>query len=370
VRLPEKPGAAAMPPAGEMSMLRIICIEEHANDPGIGMAAAAVMMEQAPYMELCQTERIAVTPHNPHRPGQVPMTQAVPLANEIGKVRLKAMDEQAIAMQVISLGQPTQMVPADRAIEMARAANDRLAASVAAHPDRFAGFATLPWQHPQAAADELTRAVNELGFKGALLMGRPGESFLDDPRYAPLLQRLNTLRVPLYVHPGVPAPAVKKAYYDGLSPEVVTQFALAGWGWHHEAGVQTLRLILSGAFDTYSDFRVISGHWGEMVPFYLARLDDLLPKAVTGLSRTISETYRAQIWVTPSGMFDLPHFKFIHEVLGADRIIWSNDYPYLTLDGTRAFLEQLPVSDADREKIAFRNAEGLLRLTGKRSGSA
>jgi uncharacterized protein len=357
-------------PDERYSMLKIICIEEHANDPGIGMAAAPAMMKQAPYMELCQPERVAVTPRNPHRPGQVPMTQAVALANEIGEVRLRAMDEQAIAMQVISLGQPTQLVPADRAIEIACAANDRLATSVAAHPGRFAGFATLPWQHPQAAADELTRAVDELGLKGALLMGRPGESFLDDPRYAPVLERLNALRVPLYVHPGVPAPAVKRVYYDGLSPEVVTQFALAGWGWHHEAGIHTLRLILSGAFDTYPELRVISGHWGEMVPFYLARLDDLLPRAITGLSRTISETYRAQIWVTPSGMFDLPHFKFIHEVLGADRIIWSNDYPYLTLDGTRAFIESLPVSDHDREKIAFRNAEELLRLTGEDSRPA
>jgi uncharacterized protein len=283
------------------------------------------MMQQAPYMALCQPERIAAAHPNPNRPGQVPMKQAVPLANEIGEVRLRAMDEQAIAMQVISLGQPTQLVPADLAIELARAANDGLAASVATHPDRFAGFATLCWQHPQAAADELSRAVDELGFKGALLMGRPSETFLDDPRYAPVLERLNTLRVPLYVRPCVPAPAVKKVYYDGLSPEVVAQFALAGWGWHHEAGIHTLRLILSGAFDTYPDLRVISGHRGEMVPFYLARLDDLLPKTVTGFSRSISETYRAQVWVTPSGMFDLPHFKFIHEVLGADRIIWSND---------------------------------------------
>ena len=351
-------------------MLKIICIEEHANDPGIGQAAVPAMMKEAPYMALCQSERVAAVRHDPNRPGQVAMAQVLPLAGEIGAVRLKAMDEHGIAMQVVSLGQPTQLVPAELAIELARDANDRLAASVDAHPDRFAGFATLPWQHPQAAADELTRAVEELGFKGALLMGRPSDAFLDDPRYAPVLKRLNELCVPLYIHPGVPLPAVNAAYYEGFAPHVSAQFAVAGWGWHHEAGIQTLRLILSGAFDTYPELRVISGHWGEMVPFYLARLDDLLPKAITGLSRTISETYRAQIWVTPSGMFDMPHFKFIHEVLGADRIIWSNDYPYLTLDGTRAFIESLPVSQEDLEKIAFRNAEDLLRLTAEGSRSA
>ena len=107
---------------------------------------------------------------------------------------------------------------------------------------------------------------------------------------------------------------------------------------------------------------MISGHWGEMVPFYLQRLDDSIPRALTGLSRSITETYRSQVFVTPSGMLTLPHFRFIHEVLGADRIIHSVDYPYLTNTGARDFLERLPVSTEEKDKIAHRNAEILFGL--------
>jgi uncharacterized protein len=121
-------------------------------------------------------------------------------------------------------------------------------------------------------------------------------------------------------------------------------------------------MILSGAFDKYPGLQVISGHWGEMVPFYLQRLDDMIPREATRLSRSITETYKAHVYVTPSGMLNSPHFEFIHKVLGADRILYSIDYPYLTLTGGRDFLESLPISQSDKEKIAHRNAEALLGL--------
>jgi predicted TIM-barrel fold metal-dependent hydrolase len=121
-------------------------------------------------------------------------------------------------------------------------------------------------------------------------------------------------------------------------------------------------MMLAGVFDRYPQLQVISGHWGEMVPFYLQRMDDMLPVEVTGLSRTLSQTYREHVYVTPSGMLNLPHFNFVHQVVGADRIIYAVDYPYLTMTGARAFLEGLNISQEDKEKIAFRNAENLLRL--------
>jgi predicted TIM-barrel fold metal-dependent hydrolase len=343
-------------------MLKIICIEEHAIDPAIGKAAGPALQREAPYLALSDTERAASAPRNAHRPTVVPMKKVGPLAADLRETRLAAMDEQAIQIQVVSWSSPVQMVPVNEAGALARAANDTLAKAIAENPSRLSGFAALPWQDPQAAADELSRAVTELGLKGALILGRPSDSFLDDPRYLPIFERLNTLKVPLYVHPFVPLPMVQKTYYSGFAPEVTAQFSLAGWGWHHESGIQIIRLILAGMFDRFPDLQIISGHWGEMVPFFLSRLDDMLPTSVTGLSRNISETYRSQVWVTPSGMFDLPQFEFIHKVLGPDRIIWSVDYPYVTLDGTREFLEALPVSDEDRQKIAHGNAERLLGL--------
>ena len=121
-------------------------------------------------------------------------------------------------------------------------------------------------------------------------------------------------------------------------------------------------MILSRVLDRFPNLRVISGHWGEMVPFYLQRMDDAMPLELTGLSRNITDTYKAQVYVTPSGMLNLPHFKFIPEVLGADRILYAVDYPYLTNTRARRFLERLPVSQEDKEKIAHVNADTLLNL--------
>ena len=134
------------------------------------------------------------------------------------------------------------------------------------------------------------------------------------------------------------------------------------WGWHNEAGIHLLRLILSGAFDRNPKLQVISGHWGEMLPFYLQRLDDSIPQEASGLARSITQTFREQVWVTPSGMLTLPHFQFIYSLVGAGRILYSLDYPYQSLDGARAFIDSLPIPDAEKAQIAHGNAEKLLKL--------
>jgi predicted TIM-barrel fold metal-dependent hydrolase len=342
--------------------MKIICVEEHAIDPATDKAARPAALDEAPYFGLMDSPAAASTPRNDHRPTMVALPEALELAADIGDGRIKHMDEHGIQMQVVSYGSLAQLVPVGQAVALTQAANNRLAEAIGAHPARLSGFAALPWQDPQAAAAELDRSVTQLGLKGVLLLGRPGATFLDDPKYAPVLKKLNDLNVPLYAHPGIPLPDVQQAYYSGFSPQVTAQFSLTGWGWHHEAGLQVLRLILSGAFEKYPGLQIISGHWGEMVPFWLPRLDDMLPPNITGLSQTITQTYLNHLWVTPSGLFDLPQFQLIHTVIGADRIIWSVDYPYLTMDGTREFLGKLPVSEQDREKIAHLNAEKLFTL--------
>ena len=342
--------------------MRIIALEEHMLDPGITKATEAAQAAEAGYT----ADLAGAVEDEPstfqNRPCLLPVREIMPRAVDVGAGRLADMDAHGIDMQVLSYSNAPQLAPAAQGVELTRAANDKLAEIARAHPDRFAGFATLPWQDPKAAADELGRAVHELGLKGTLLIGRPGQTFLDDPRYEPVLAKLAELKVPLYVHPGPPLPQVQLPYYGGLQKTVTARLSLFGWGWHNEAGIQVIRMILSGKFDKFADLQVISGHWGEMVPFYLQRMDDAMPLGVTGLSRTITETYTSHVYVTPSGMLNLPHFKFIHEVLGADRLLYAVDYPYLTNTGAREFLEQLPVSQEDKEKFAHRNAEALLRL--------
>lgn len=297
-----------------------------------------------------------------NRPHLQSAKTAMALAGDLGSARIAEMDKHGIDMQVLSYSNAPQLIEGSQAIELTRAANDRLAEAMRAHPDRFGGFAILPWHDPEAAATELERAVTQLGMVGTLLTGRPGQTFLDDAPYEPVLAVLHQLEVPLYAHPGFVLPQVQAPYYGGLDKEVSARLSLFGWGWHHEAGIQVIRMMLSGVFDRFPKLQVISGHWGEMVPFYLQRMDDTLSQQVTGLSRSISQTYREHVYVTPSGMLNLPHFEFVHKVMGPDRIIYAIDYPYLTQTGAREFVEQLPISQEDREKIAHRNAEKLFRL--------
>ena len=342
--------------------MKIICLEEHTMDADLAKAGQAALMREAGYLADIGSRWKDRPDPSDDRPHLRAMDESMAVGRDVGAGRLKDMDANGIDMQVLSYSTAAQLVPAERAVELSRAANDRLADAVRANPSRFAGFAALPWQQPEAAARELERAVSELGMKGALIVGRPGDTFLDDARYAPVLAKLDALGVPLYVHPGPPLPQVRDPYYGGFDKDVSARLSLFGWGWHNEAGIHVIRLMLAGAFDRFPNLQVISGHWGEMVPFYLQRMDDTLPREATGLSRTITDTYRAHVHVTPSGMLNLPHFKFIQEVVGVDRILFAVDYPYLTNTGARRFLEALPVGDADRAKIAHANAETLLRL--------
>src|SRR5258708_50976 len=196
---------------------------------------------------------------------------------DLGSTRLKDMDAGGIELQVIShTASGIAPLPGGGGVRWAREANDQLAAAVAAHPDRFAGFATLPMTDPEAAADELERAVRSLGFKGAMINGTTSGRFLDDASFLPILERAVTLDVPIYVHPGVPPAAVREAYYSGFDPAVNFSLATAGWGWHSEVGIHALRLILAGVFDRSPALQIIIGHMGEMIPFMLARINNVL----------------------------------------------------------------------------------------------
>lgn len=330
--------------------MRIITVEEHTISPALNKALAKYGRGGAPYQEMA------------HAKGY-PYDADPVLFADMGEKRIADMDAAGIAMQVVSCPVQPQQLPPEIAVSAVREANDELADAIRKHPDRFAGFCALPWPDPEAAAKELERAV-KLGYRGVLIGGRAiiEGGFLDDPRFTPVLEAAEALDMPIYVHPGAPMDAVQKAYYAGLDDLVSARLSLFGWGWHHEAGIQVLRMILSGVFDRFPKLQVISGHWGEMVPFFLSRLDQALPQKATHLERTITETYRQHVYVTPSGIFDEPQLKFCAEVLGADRIIHSVDFPFIENQGARSFLENASICAADKELIAHGNAERLLRL--------
>jgi predicted TIM-barrel fold metal-dependent hydrolase len=284
-------------------------------------------------------------------------------ACDLGDARIADMDAAGIDVQVLSLTAPgAQGFPAADAVALAREENDWLAEAVSRHPDRLAAFAALPAADPAAAASELEHSVRRHGFKGALVNGMIEGRFLDDHRFWPIFECAEALRVPVYLHPGIPPPSIMGTYYADLAPAVGFTLATSAWGWHIETGLHVLRLVVAGVFDRFPGLQILVGHLGEALPFMLTRTGNRLPRELTGLPRTIEEYVREHVHLTTSGFFSVPPLLNALLEVGADRILFSVDYPFSTNGDGRAFLDSMPVSQADREKIAHANAESLLRL--------
>jgi len=280
---------------------------------------------------------------------------------DLGEKRLGAMDDADITVQVLSAAAPgADLLDGPAGVEFASSTNDALAEAVRQHPLRFAGFAHLPMRSPEAAADELERAVSRLGFRGALINGTTQGLFLDDERFAPILAQTEKLDVPIYIHPALPPESVRKAYYDRLPGNRGFLLSMAGFGWHVEVGLHVLRMVLAGTFERHPGLKVVIGHMGETLPFMLDRAEQVFQ----GQARPVAlkETILKHVWLTTSGFFTLPPFLNALLTFGAERILFSVDYPFSAPREGRDFLKALPLSESDREKIAHRSADQLLRL--------
>ena len=281
---------------------------------------------------------------------------------DIGDKRIAAMDAAGIDFQMLSLTSPgTEQLDAADALVLARDTNDVLAEATNKNPNRFGGFAALPTMMPDKAAEELERRVRAGGFKGAVINGHVRGRYLDDKFFWPILECAETLNVPIHIHPTKPPLAVFDVYYRGFSPLVSDLFGSPGWGWHIETAVHVLRLILGGAFDRFPNLQLVIGHLGEGLMSLFQRLDVMTP-AMTKLKRPMTSYLRENVHYTVSGFnFPATFLNMLLEV-GVPRIMFSADHPYQSMVKARAFLDQLPVSEADRERIAHGNAEKLFGL--------
>jgi 2,3-dihydroxybenzoate decarboxylase len=279
---------------------------------------------------------------------------------DLGVQRIREMDEAGIDLQVLSHSPPgSQGVREDVAVAWTKSANDRLHAAVQNHPTRFAGFASLPTTHPVAAADELERAVNKLGFKGGMLHSLTEGPFLDDKRYWPIFERAAALDVPLYIHPADPNPAVIKAYYGDYAKTHPT-FIRAAWGFTFEAGTQAMRLVLSGLFDAYPGVKIILGHLGETIPYTLARIDEALSRDTP--MKNFREVFSTHFYVTTSGFFSDPALQCCIQEIGIDRIMFSIDWPFASNTAGVQWMQKTWLNEADKARIFSGNAKRLLRI--------
>jgi 2,3-dihydroxybenzoate decarboxylase len=283
-------------------------------------------------------------------------------------LRIEDMDRYGIETMVLSLSQPgvQGIFDRDTAVDTARRLNDELAEVVARHPRRLAGFAALPLQDPAAAGDELERAVKQLGFRGALVNGYStiGDAqtaqYLDEPPVWEFWERVGALDVPIYLHPRDPL-ITQRRIYEGY-PALLS----SAWGFGVETATHALRLIMSGLFDRFPGVSVVLGHLAEGLPFLLPRVEHRLRHARQDLrgrqTRPMMSYLRNNFFITTSGAFRTAALLDTLLEVGADRLLFSVDYPFENMQEQTEWFEGVPISEADRHKIGADNARRLLRL--------
>jgi len=281
----------------------------------------------------------------------------------VGALRLNEMNEAGVDVQVLSHGAPAaQKLHPSSAASVTRGVNDRLREIVKAHPDRFAAFAALPTADPKAAADELERTVNELGFKGAMIHGLTGGAqFIDDERFWPIFERAQALDVPIYLHPAIPHPTIIDTYLKPYSEKFPALLG-PGWGFTIETATVGIRMVLSGVFDKYPNLKIILGHLGETLPYLVWRIDQALSRPGNAPNR-FRDTFCNNFYVTTSGFFSDPAMLCCMQEMGIDRILFAVDWPFVDSSklGTQ-WMERIALSAEDKAKVLNGNATRLLKM--------
>jgi 2,3-dihydroxybenzoate decarboxylase/5-carboxyvanillate decarboxylase len=276
--------------------------------------------------------------------------------------RLRDMDENGVAMQVLSLTAPgLQMFDADTAIELATLANDRLAEVIARHPTRFAGLAAVAPQSPKRSAKEMERAIAKLKLNGFVINSHTNDEYLDDPKYFPLLEAAEALDACIYIHPRAPS-----AGFD----VPLRQYGLDGalWGYGLEVGTHALRMIIGGVFDRFPKLRICLGHMGEAIHFWRWRIDFMnLRRQNAGQSPKLqlgkpSAYMQRNVVITTSGVEDDLALDYSLKALGEDNVMWAIDYPYQPSAPAVQWMDAAPVSGEVRAKLYYKNAERIFRI--------
>lgn len=341
---------------------RKICVEEHFSTTDHLNKLLSIYQKTYPVAEVMQEEKyiLADAPFLTSMSANAATRRMMDQLCDLDKGRIEEMDRCNIDMQVLSLVSPgVQVFDTATAVKLAREYNDRLAEAVKGHSKRYVGLACIAPQDPRAAADELERAVNTLGLKGAIINSHTKGEYLDDKKYWVIFERAQKLNVPLYLHPRGPSPDMMKPFigYPMLDS--------AMWGFSAEAGLHALRLILSGLFDEFPKLKLVLGHLGETIPFVLARIDNRwsiadFPKK---LKKLPGQYFRDNFLVTTSGMNEEPATLIgAISILGADNILFAADYPMENAEHAVNFIDNIAIRDQDKEKICHLNAERVFAL--------
>ena len=300
--------------------------------------------------------------------GQNVWKELGPRLLDVQEMRLAEMDKHGVEMMILSLNAPAVQAIHDvkRAIAVAREANEVCAEHVRRRPGRFASFAALPMQDPDAAITELTRCVKELGFVGALVngfsqAGTPDSAlYYDAPQYRPFWRAVEALGVPFYLHPRNPLPSWAP-FYKGhewlLGPN---------WAFAAETAVHALRLIGSGLFDDCPNLQIVLGHLGEGIPVQLWRIDGrngwMHEPHQYAAKHAVGHYFRKHFHVTSSGNFHTPSLVNVMTELGPERVMFSVDWPFEDVGEAATWFDNAEIAEADRARIGRENAIKLFKL--------
>lgn len=342
------------------------------GQPGMAQSSStSARSVPASYRRIAVEESFTIPEYFEWRTKHVPMTTIGAPASafkdinarliDVGNGRLAEMDATGVSMQVLSMSAPgVQLMPAADAVVMAKLANDRLAAAVAAHPTRFGGLITVAPQAPQAAAREIERGAQTLKLHGAIINSHTNDEFLDDPKFLPIFEALAANDMPLYLHPNAPTAAMERVL-------TIPGFTV-GWSYGVDAGTHAIRLIAAGIFDRFPNLKLVLGHMGEALPFWISRMDNRFeweyrmtakPKP---LKRLPSEYIRNNIYVTTSGMNYWPQTRMAMEVMGGEHVLFAIDYPYEDNREAVAAIDAMPLNDIERSLLCHANAERVFKL--------
>jgi 5-carboxyvanillate decarboxylase len=349
--------------------VRKIATEEAFNIPEIAEAIADVAKQGGANLDLLLLKQIYDAPRTPPPASSLPVNAVadrdraalslLPKLLDLNDIRLTDMDAGRVDMHVLSLAMPgVQIFEKGKAIALANLSNTQLADAIVRNPKRFAGLASFAPQDPTAAAKEMQRAIHDLNLNGFIVNSHTDNAYLDEPRFWPILEAAEALGAPLYIHPRAPS--------DGMAAPF-RNYRLEGavWGYGLEASTHILRLIFSGVLDKFPKLQIVIGHMGEALPFWLWRLDFMgSPGARAGRKNALkpSEYFQRNIMITTSGVEDPLALRFCIDKIGADRIMWAIDYPFQPTAPAVKFIETAPLSDAERAKIAYSNAERVFKI--------
>jgi 5-carboxyvanillate decarboxylase len=273
--------------------------------------------------------------------------------------RLRIMDENHVDMHVLSLTSPgVQMFETEQAVALARLANNRLAEIVGRHPTRYAGLGSFAPQDPKRAAREIERVRNELKLHGVIVNSHTNNEYYDNEKFWDIFEAAEATDATIYIHPRSPSKGLAAPCQDyGMDTAL--------WGYGIEVGTHVVRLILSGLFDRFPKLKIVIGHMGEAIPFWLWRIDFMYnnrPYNKRKLQLKPSEYFKRNFAITTSGQENPLALRYSIDMLGVENVMWAIDYPYQPTTPAVAFMDNAPLTDDERVAVYGGNAARIFHI--------